>query len=202
MKRGKGCNLAAGIIEIVYAALLVLGAAYIGFVMAVFGDIIDAFGGPSGAFSGLILYVVLIALALGGVCLAFGIVTIKTCGKKPDEYYQKSTSILVFSIIETVMFALMFAGISEEGSFVAIALLASIVVLHWIGFALMKKGSKQVSEPEQAEVKNEEIKEQVKEVIISADEGKVEQLAKLLKLKKSGAITEEEFEILKKEILK
>lgn len=206
MKRGRGCNLAAGIIEIVYAAILVLGAAYIGFVMAIFGDMVGAFGGPSGAFNGLIIYIVLIALALGAVFLAFGISTVKTCGKEPEEYYKKSTSILVFSIIETVLFGLTFAGINEEGSFVAIVLLLSIVVLHWVGFALMKKGSKQVQTAEKAGDKNEEIKEQaieVKEVVKpAAKKSKIDELQKLMALKDSGVITEEEFEALKKDILK
>ena len=197
MRRGRGCNLAAGIIDIVFAGMAIVAALYVAFAGAVLGDFIGAIGG--GSIAGIIAVTVIIMLIYAAAFLTFGIITIKICNKEPEEYRKKSTPILVFAIIESVLAFLSLIGTSEV-SIIELFIILAIAVLHWVGFGLMKKGTAV------ADIQNPEIKEQafeVKETVKpAAKKSKIDELQKLMTLKDSGVITEEEFEILKKEILK
>ena len=190
MRKGRGCNLAAGIIDIVYAGLLLIGALYILLLASTIGGI------PADIFGGLLTYIAIIALVFAGSLLTFGIITIKICNKETEDYYQKSAPILVFSIIESVFLGLMFAGSETGESWIGIALLLAIVILHWIGFGMMKKGAKEEDAFAEPVIlpKREEIKEQANEVAEPVEQDKLQQLEKLVKLKKSGALTEKEFQ--------
>lgn len=175
MKKGKGCNLAAGIIDIVLASIFIIAGLY-NIVIAL--DVVSSeeILAELGSVFSIIGFV---ALLFGAVYLIFGIFTIKYVNLDVNNYYKKKNVLLVFSIIESVN-----------------AVFLPAIILHWIGYGLMVKGSEE----------NCEFSDDSKDLKVSKqpvfDEEIYKQLTNLNELKQNGIINDEEFQNMKDKILK
>ena len=175
MKKGRGCNLAAGIIDIVLASIFIIVGLYniviaIDFVsseeiLAELGSVFNVVG--------------MVALLFGATYLIFGIFTIKYVNLDVNDYYKKKNVLLVFSIIESVN-----------------AVFLPSIILHWIGYGLMVKGSEENSELSDG---SEDLKASKQSVF---DEEIYKKLTNLNELKQNGIINDEEFQTMKDKILK
>ena len=203
IKKGKGFNLTAGILDIIVSVFYVI----VGFIMLCAGSLFDAVGdavtsaGGSGVeaelvgvFSAIIGVVFLLYFVL---YLTFGILTIKVANADANVYYAKTGRLLGFSITFTVFFALELIGVItafDVSMLIGIILSLVILTFHWLGYGFANAGSKKfaLSSAETTGGNN----------LQTAEPSVAEQLEKLSKLKESGAITEEEFNEMKSKILK
>ena len=212
MKKGRGFNLTAGIMDIVVSVYYLI----MGFIMCFASSFITALsqaieetGGAGaeevGAMIGTIIVLVgIMYLILAGLMLTFGILTIKVANGSEEEYYAKTGRLLGFSITLSVMLFLQIISIAttfNAMSLIALLIFAVIVVFHWVGFGLAKSGANAKDEPAVTIKlpKAEEKKVENGEVILDSDVAKLERIAKL---KESGAISEEEYNNIKSKILK
>ena len=104
---------------------------------------------------------------------------------------------LSFAIVESVILFFSIIEVATEfdpTSLVALLLMIAVVVLRYIGYAFTAQVSGKLDQEAQSEV--QPAKEEV-----SNDSINVDKLQKLTELKESGAITEEEYEHLRKKEL-
>ena len=155
--KGKGCNIAAGVLDIILSVCYFGYALIVLFAGTLIGELLEALGGTEsgsmssgsvvvdagGAVAGIIVFIAALIFFVGFVIyLAFGITTLVKSGKQPDEYNRARGAMLGFSIVETIMLiGLTYLSISAVSvlTIVLLAITAAAVVLHWVGFALNKK---------------------------------------------------------------
>ena len=147
--KGKGCNIAAGIFDILLSIcclamvflMLLLGELFVG----VFEALEEAAGSPEIGSSIAAMFVYIIGVIFGVlfvVYLAFGITTLVKSGKPENEYFRARGTMLGISIVETIMFAALIYFAVVGMSFLAFALLGLGVlslILHWVGYGLNKR---------------------------------------------------------------
>lgn len=198
MKKGKGCNLAAAIIEIILAAFLIIGGAY----YLIAGSAFSTSGEELAGLGSILVIIGAVALAFGVIYLTFGILTIKYTNSDAQVYYSKKNVLLAFSIVESVIIVYFIYSVISAGdplSFISFLIYLSATILHWVGYGLMNKGSKQyVEKPASVEVLTEEKKAEES----APDAEMYSQLTKLNELKQNGVISEEEFQSMKDKLLK
>lgn len=187
----KKLNLAAGIIDIIIGSFVLIGLIYL-------LTIINAFAGLSGTLGigFALIFSVIIEIILIGCLLGFGIATICFGKVKGQKYCEKKGSFLGFAIVETIVLVFEIATLAtsfDVVSLIAILIMAVVLVLRYTAYAYIKKVSGKLEdsqEPENVEQKNS-IEKEIN----------LEKIQRLVDLKNSGAITEEEFEQLKKKEL-
>lgn len=196
MKSARKINLAAGILDIIVG-----GVAVIGLILSIVT--IAGIGGELAAYPelvGILVLSIIIAAAEVGCLLGFGIATICYGKSKDKAYCNKKGAFLAFAIIETI--GLFFSIIITAVSFSVILLTTLIIsiavmILRWIGYAFVKQVAESGETTEVLETAKE-VKPVEKPVENKVD---VEKIQKLVELKNSGAISEEEYEYLKKKEL-
>lgn len=204
LKAARGVNLAAGILDIIKGAwsfvLLIFIVLGIAGVSSSIGDLVGAGYGQVGEYAGLLVTFILTALIFAAdvACLlGFGIATI-CYGKSKDKVYcNKKGAFLAFAIIETIglFFLIIITAVSISVIYLTTLIISiAIMILRWIGYAFVK----QVADVREAKGTLEEAKEAEKP---AEEEVNIDKLQKLVELKNSGMISEEEYEILKKKEL-
>ncbi len=191
-KQARGVNLAAGIVDIVIGALAIVGLIYAIAIIARASSSIPSEYIPVFVMS------ILISAAQVGCMLGFGIATICYAKEKGQAYCDKKPKFLSFAIVESVILFFSFIGVVTDFdpvSLVVLLLMIAVVVLRYIGYAFIA----QVSGKLDQEAQQPEVQPAKKEV--SNDSINVDKLQKLTELKESGAITEEEYEHLRKKEL-
>lgn len=200
-KQARGVNLAAGIVDIVIGALAIVGLIYAIAIIAGSSSSI-----PSEYISVFIMSI-LISAAQVGCMFGFGIATICYAKEKGQAYCDKKPKLLSFAIVESVILFFSFIGVVtdfDSVSLVVLLLMAAVVVLRYIGYAFV---SQVYGKLEQQETQNPvgqpvaQSTEQPAKEEVSKSEINVDKLQKLAELKESGAITQEEYEYLRKKEL-
>ena len=190
-KQARGINLAAGIVDIVIGALAIVGLIYAIAIIAGASSSIPSEYIPVFVMS-ILIYAAQVACMFG-----FGIATICYAKEKGQAYCDKKPKLLSFAIVESVILFFSIIGVATEfdpTSLVALLLMIAVVVLRYIGYAFTAQVSGKLDQEAQPEV--QPAKEEV-----SNDSINVDKLQKLTELKESGAITEEEYEHLRKKEL-
>lgn len=202
MKKGRGCNLAAGIIDIILGSFLIIGTIYYIYLFNILRG-----SDYSRLFKSILIASIVLCIILGVMYLVFGILTVKFCQAKPGIYYARSKALLAFSIVETIIICYyIFSIVSLFSVLTSISFLIylSSMVLHWVGYGIMLKGVQNDVEmtangvtvkPQTYEAPTAEIKTS------NFNEDIYTQLTKLNELKQNGIITEEEFQTMKYKIL-
>lgn len=190
-KQARGVNLAAGIVDIVIGALAFVGLIYTIAIIA------EASSSIPSEYIPIFVMSILISAAQVGCMLGFGIATICYAKAKGQAYCDKKPKFLSFAIVESVILFFSIIEVATEfdpTSLVALLLIIAVVVLRYIGYAFTAQVSGKLDQEAQPEV--QPAKEEV-----SNDSINVDKLQKLTELKESGAITEEEYEHLRKKEL-
>lgn len=212
MKKGFKVNKAAGILDIVYASLVMFVGIMMLFYLMIVGSLVSGSVGAAGgaesevdaAFGTVGVIVLTIVCALSVVHMVFGIKTLKFANASQQEYYASKSTLLVFAIIESVLLAISFAGIASSPEFATVPfMLIALIVLRWIGFSYCQKGEKENQEQTQVvETTTLEAPQQTTESETKRNNDNMfESLEKLNKLRLDGAITQEEFDQMKKKII-
>lgn len=196
LKSARKINLAAGILDIIVG-----GVAVIGLILSIVT--IAGIGGELAAYPevvGILVLSIIIAAAEVGCLLGFGIATV-CYGSKPDEEYKKKKGkFLAFVIIETILVVFAIVGIVTSfsvTSVITLLIMIAVMILRWIGYAFVKQVAESGETTEVLETAKVE-KPVEKPVENKLD---VDKIQKLVELKNSGAISEEEYEYLKKKEL-
>lgn len=145
MKKGRGCNLAAGIIDIILASFLIIAGIYYLIVGSAFMDSNDAVLITAGE---IVFIAGLVGLLLGAGYLTFGILSIKYANASPEIYYAKKSAYLTFSIIESVVviyFIYSVIAVGDALAIISLLIYLSAMILHWVGFGLMAKGHSEMT---------------------------------------------------------
>lgn len=190
-KQARGVNLAAGIVDIVIGALAFVGLIYTIAIIA------EASSSIPSEYIPIFVMSILISAAQVGCMLGFGIATICYAKAKGQAYCDKKPKFLSFAIVESVILFFSFIGVVTDFdpvSLVVLLLMAAVVVLRYIGYAFTAQVSGKLDQEAQPEV-------QPAKKEVSNDSINVDKLQKLTELKESGAITEEEYEHLRKKEL-
>lgn len=190
-KQARGVNLAAGIVDIVIGALAFVGLIYTIAIIA------EASSSIPSEYIPIFVMSILISAAQVGCMLGFGIATICYAKAKGQAYCDKKPKFLSFAIVESVILFFSIIGVATDfdpTSLVALLLIIAVVVLRYIGYAFTAQVSGKLDQEAQPEV--QPAKEEVSNESINVDK-----LQKLTELKESGAITEEEYEHLRKKEL-
>ena len=207
MKKGRGCNLAAGIIDIILASFLIIAGIYYLIVGSAFMNSNDAVLISAGE---IVFIAGLVGLLLGAGYLTFGILSIKYAIASPEIYYAKKRAYLTFSIIESVVviyFIYSVIAVGDALAIISLLIYLSAMILHWVGFGLMAKGRSEMTMSNNGvtvELKQNASIPQTQEVETqkqSFNENVYAQLTKLNELKQNGIISEEEFQEMKNKIL-
>ena len=210
MKKGFKVNKAAGIVDIVYASLVMFVGIIMLFYLMIVGSLVSGSVGAAGgsqdevgaAFGMVGVIVLTIVCALSVVHLVFGIKTLKFANASQQEYYASKSTLLVFAIIESVLLAISFAGIASSPEFATVPLmLIAVIVLRWIGFSYCHKGEKENPEHVVETTHSDEPQQATQNAPKKNDDNMFDSLEKLNKLRLDGAITQEEFEHMKKKII-
>ena len=190
-KQARGVNLAAGIVDIVIGALAFVGLIYTIAIIA------EASSSIPSEYIPIFVMSILISAAQVGCMLGFGIATICYAKAKGQAYCDKKPKFLSFAIVESVILFFSFIGVVTDFdpvSLVVLLLMIAVVVLRYIGYAFTAQVSGKLDQEAQPEV-------QPAKKEVSNDSINVDKLQKLTELKESGAITEEEYEHLRKKEL-
>lgn len=194
-KQARGVNLAAGIVDIVIGALAFVGLIYTIAIIA------EASSSIPSEYIPIFVMSILISAAQVGCMLGFGIATICYAKAKGQAYCDKKPKLLSFAIVESVILFFSIIGVATDfdpTSLVALLLIIAVVVLRYIGYAFTAQASGKLDQESQPEV--QPAVQPAKEVVTN-DSINVDKLQKLTELKESGAITEEEYEHLRKKEL-
>lgn len=195
-KQARGVNLAAGIVDIVIGALAFVGLIYTIAIIA------EASSSIPSEYIPVFVMSILISAAQVGCMLGFGIATICYAKAKGQAYCDKKPKLLSFAIVESVILFFSIIGVATDfdpTSLVALLLIIAVVVLRYIGYAFTAQASGKLDqEAQQPEV--QPAVQPAKEVVAN-ESINVDKLQKLTELKESGAITEEEYEHLRKKEL-
>ncbi len=215
MKKGYKVNKAAGIVDIVYASLVMFASlimlVYLMIVGAAVSEVVGAAGGSQGevdaffATTGIVVFVITCALSV--VYLVFGIKTLKYSNSSQKQYFSSKSALLAFAIVESVFLLFAFASIAASPEFASVPLLLiASLILRWIGYAYCVQGEKEEANKivennsQQADQQNTQNDAQQSEPVPN-DDKMFQNLEKLNKLRVDGAITQEEFENMKKKII-
>lgn len=211
--KGKGCNIAAGVFDILLSACFLAlglftqftGSIFAGLTLSLTGDMSTMQLGStitSGAYApsstatfvSTIVIIATISFFIGfAVYLSFGIVTLKKAGSVGKEYYKARSHMLAFSIVETLFLAPLIYFSVIAMSFLTIIMLILVfgaVIFHWIGFGLNNDN------PEQLIESSVFVKKEANRPLNYADE-----LIKLNELKEKNILSEEEFLRFKQDLI-
>lgn len=192
LESARKINLAAGILDIIVGACSVIS-----FILTIV--LISEIVGVGGYPNVIAIYVIglIIAAAEIGCLLGFGIATVCQLKNKGEEYCKTKGKLLGFVVVETILVAMALVGLITAFSILSLFTfftMVAVMILRWIGYAFVK----QVAESGEAKGTLEEAKAVEKP---AEKEVNIDRLQKLVELKNSGVISEEEYNILKKKEL-
>ena len=173
LRSAKGFNLAAGVLDIIASVLAIIAAMIILFTTilagAIGGEITEAAGGGESILAGVMLIMVLFVLIFlveAGCFLGFGISTAKANKLEGKAYCAKSGKFLGFLITEIILLVLSVIGIVltfDIFQVLIVVMLAIIVILRIVGYALTRKAEKEIVATETAAQVKEEAQAEVAE---------------------------------------
>lgn len=190
-KQARGVNLAAGIVDVIIGALAIVGLVYI---IVLIGEVSASI---SSEYVPILIMSCLTSAAQIGCMFGFGIATICYAKSQGQAYCEKKPKFLAFAVVESIILFISFIGVVTDfdpTSLVVLLLMAAVVVLRYIGYAFVSQVYGKLDQEAQPEV------QPAKEEVVN-DSINVDKLQKLAELKESGAITEEEYEYLRKKEL-